>query len=204
MAAVIGSGMVLIDATAVNVALPFMQQELSATAQELQWIIESYTLFLSALILLGGALGDRYGRRKIFALGFAIFTAASLGCAIAPNIAALIGARCVQGVGAALATPGSLALISAAYSGKARGNAIGIWSAASGMAGAAAPFVWSQARDQLPCLFTCSDLGSVEPGMRRTLRDRRWRDHLQPGADPPRPVGYRFAGFPSLHRVPQL
>lgn len=141
IAAVLGSAMPFIDSTAVNVSLPVLQRELQATASQTQWVIEGYALFLSALILLGGALGDLYGRRLIFAIGIAIFAAASLACALAGNIAVLIGARCIQGIGGALATPGSLALISAAYSGEARGRAIGLWSGFSALTSALGPVI---------------------------------------------------------------
>src|SRR6516165_6815490 len=141
IAAVLGSAMPFIDSTAVNVSLPVLQRELHATTGQTQWVIEGYALFLSALILLGGALGDLYGRRRIFAIGIAIFAAASLACALAGSTAVLIAARCVQGVGGALATPGSLALISAAYSGEARGRAIGLWSGFSALTSALGPVI---------------------------------------------------------------
>src|SRR5580700_4851987 len=109
IAAILGSTMPFIDSTAVNVSLPVLQRDLRATTGQTQWVIEGYALFLSSLILLGGALGDLYGRRLIFLIGIAIFAAASLACALAGNIEVLIVARCVQGVGGALSTPGSLA-----------------------------------------------------------------------------------------------
>lgn len=141
VAAIAGSSMVLIDATAVNVALPVVQRDLLASAGGMQWVVESYTLFLSALMLTGGALGDRYGRCAMFALGIGVFTAASVGCALAPTLEILIVARCIQGIGAALATPGSLALLSAVYSGEERDRAIGTWSGASAIATAVAPLL---------------------------------------------------------------
>ena len=116
-----------------------MQRDLAASAAQLQWIIEGYSLFVSALILLGGALSDRFGRRAVFALGIAIFTAASFVCALAPTIDLLLIARCVQGVGGALATPGSLALISAFFSDDDRARAIGTWSGVSAMMSALGP-----------------------------------------------------------------
>ena len=128
VAAIVGSAMAVIDSTAVNVALPVMQRDLSASAAGLQWVVEGYSLFLSALILVGGALGDRFGRRAVFALGIVLFTIASIACAIAPSLAFLIAARCIQGIGAALLMPGSLSLITTAFSGEARGRAIGTWS----------------------------------------------------------------------------
>src|SRR5437588_974826 len=111
-ATILGSSMAYIDGTVVNVALPTMQRSLHATAADLQWVIEAYSLFLSALILVGGSLGDRLGRRSVFAFGVALFTLASIACGAAPNIGFLIAARCVQGIGGACLVPGSLATIS--------------------------------------------------------------------------------------------
>jgi EmrB/QacA subfamily drug resistance transporter len=123
--------MAFIDGTVVNVALPALQQAFGATATDMQWVVESYALCLATLILLGGALGDRLGRRRIFALGVTIFSAASIACGLATSIRWLIIARAVQGVGGALLVPGSLALIGATFPDERRGRAIGIWSAAS-------------------------------------------------------------------------
>jgi EmrB/QacA subfamily drug resistance transporter len=133
--------MPFIDSTAVNVSLPVLQRELHAGAGQTQWVIEGYALLLSALILLGGSLGDLYGRRRIFAYGVVLFAAASIACARAGSIDMLIAARCVQGIGGALLTPGSLALISAAYSGEQRGRAIGLWSGFSALTSAAGPII---------------------------------------------------------------
>jgi EmrB/QacA subfamily drug resistance transporter len=141
IAAILGSTMPFIDSTAVNVSLPVLQRELHATTGQTQWVIEGYALFLSALILLGGALGDLYGRRKIFTYGVVLFAAASIACALAGSIEILIAARCVQGIGGALLTPGSLALISAAYSGEQRGRAIGLWSGFSALTSASGPII---------------------------------------------------------------
>jgi len=141
VASVAGSSMVFIDGSAVNVALPVLQRDFSAGANELQWVIEGYALFLSALLLLGGALGDRYGRRRIFAVGIVVFAVSSIACGLSPNITFLIVARCLQGVGGALATPGSLSLITAAFKEAERGRAIGTWSAASAMTGAGGPLL---------------------------------------------------------------
>jgi EmrB/QacA subfamily drug resistance transporter len=140
-AAILGSAMSFIDSTAVNVSLPVLQRELHATSGQTQWVIEGYALFLSALILLGGALGDLYGRRKVFACGVVLFAAASIACALAGSIEMLIAARCIQGIGGALLTPGSLSLISAAYSGEQRGRAIGLWSGFSALTSAAGPVI---------------------------------------------------------------
>lgn len=139
VAAILGSGMSFIDGSAVNVALPVIQRDLHATAQDGQWVVESYALFLSALMLIGGSLGDIFGRKRIFGAGIAFFAAASLACALAPNVAVLLAGRSLQGVGAALATPGSLALISSNFRGEARGKAIGTWSGFSAMTAALGP-----------------------------------------------------------------
>jgi EmrB/QacA subfamily drug resistance transporter len=141
MTAILGSSLGYIDGTAVNVALPILQRDLNASAGDAQWVMESYTLFLSSLILAGGSLGDLFGRRKLFAIGVAIFTVSSLACAASPSIAFLIAARCAQGIGAALAIPVSLALITATFTGEERGRAIGTWSAASAIVSAAGPLL---------------------------------------------------------------
>src|SRR5437763_7785918 len=120
-----GSCMVFIDCTVVNVALPALQKNLNASVTDVQWVIEAYTLFLAALLLLGGSLGDRFGRKKIYAIGVAVFALASIWCGLAPNIQQLIVARAAQGVGGALLVPGSLAIISATFNEKERGKAIG-------------------------------------------------------------------------------
>ena len=138
-AAILGSGMAFIDGSVVNVALPALQRELQASAAQLQWIVEAYALFLASLLLAGGALGDRLGRRRVFMAGVGLFTAASAGCALARSADVLIAARAVQGIGAALLVPGSLSLIGANFPKAERGGAIGTWSALSGMAAAIGP-----------------------------------------------------------------
>jgi EmrB/QacA subfamily drug resistance transporter len=137
--AILGSSMAFLDATVVNVALPVMQRSLDATVGQVQWIVEAYALLLSALVLVGGALGDRLGRRRVFTTGVVLFALASAACGAAPRIELLIAARALQGVGAALLVPGSLALISAAYPEKTRGGAIGKWSSWSAIMGALGP-----------------------------------------------------------------
>jgi EmrB/QacA subfamily drug resistance transporter len=127
-ATIIGSSLTFIDGTVVNVALPIMQEKLGATVSEVQWIVEAYALMLSALILVGGALGDKYGRKLIYSIGVAIFALSSLWCGLVSSAIPLIVARAVQGVGAALLVPGSLAIISATFPKKQRGRAIGTWS----------------------------------------------------------------------------
>ncbi len=130
-ATVLASAMAFIDGSVATIALPVIQKEFGARFQELQWVVNAYTLMLGALILVGGALGDSVGRRRIFVIGIAIFAAASLTCAGATSIAMLIAARAVQGVGAALLVPQSLAIIAASFPRNVRGKAIGVWAAAS-------------------------------------------------------------------------
>lgn len=137
--AILGSSMAFIDGTVVNVALPAMQNALGATASQLQWIVESYALALASLLLVGGALGDRYGRRWIFTLGVILFAIASAWCGLVQAAGSLIIARGVQGVGAALLVPGSLALISASFPEAQRGRAIGTWSGFTAMTAAVGP-----------------------------------------------------------------
>ena len=139
-AAVLGSGIAAIDATAVNVALPAIGRDLDTGLSGLQWTVTGYTLTLAGFLLLGGALGDRYGRRKIFLIGVVWFAVASLLCGIAPNAGALVLARLLQGVGGALLTPGSLAILEAVFAAEDRGAAIGAWSGFGGIATAIGPF----------------------------------------------------------------
>ena len=138
---VLGSSLAMLDATVVNVALERIGRDLDADFAGLQWTVNAYTLTLAALILLGGSLGDRFGRRRVFVVGVVWFALASLLCGLAPDIRTLVAARALQGVGGALLTPGSLAIISAAFSGPDRAAAIGAWSGLGGVAGAIGPFV---------------------------------------------------------------
>ena len=127
-AAILGSSMAFIDSTVVNVALPALQSSLGGTVIDMQWVVEAYGLFLGALILVGGSLGDLFGRRRMFLLGVSVFAIASIACGLAANIRDLEIARSVQGLGAAFLVPGSLSIISASFSEKERGRAIGTWS----------------------------------------------------------------------------
>jgi EmrB/QacA subfamily drug resistance transporter len=138
-ATILGSSMAFIDGTVVNVALPALQSALGATVSEVQWIVESYALFLAALLLPGGSLGDIYGRRKIFAAGVIVFGLASAWCGLAPNVFQLVTARALQGAGGALLVPGSLALISASFPVQQRGRAIGTWSGFTAITAAVGP-----------------------------------------------------------------
>ena len=140
-ATTLGSGMVLLDGTVVNVALRVLGRDLGASLAQLQWISNGYLLALASLILLGGSLGDRYGRRRVFEGGVALFALASLLCGLAPTPEALIGARVLQGVGGALLTPGSLAILQAVFAPADRGRAIGAWSGLGSIAAAVGPFL---------------------------------------------------------------
>lgn len=137
--AVLGSGMVFLDGTVVHVALPAIGSDLGADLAGLQWTVNAYTLTLAACILLGGAAGDRFGRRRVFVIGVVWFAAASLACGLAPGIEVLIAARAVQGIGAALLTPVSLALLQASFREADRGRVIGTWSGLTGIASAVGP-----------------------------------------------------------------
>jgi EmrB/QacA subfamily drug resistance transporter len=128
VATILGTSMAFIDGTAVNVALPVIQNELNATFAGVQWMIETYALFIASFILVGGTLGDYFGRRRMFAIGIVIFTLSSIWCGFAPNSAQLILARAIQGVGGALLVPGSLSIINSYFGGGLRGRAIGTWS----------------------------------------------------------------------------
>src|SRR5688572_26904492 len=140
LATVLGSGIAFLDGTIVNVALPAIADDLDASLGDLQWVLDAYLVTLTALLLLGGSLGDRFGRRLVFLLGLGAFTAASVFCGLAPNVQVLIGARAVQGVGAAMLVPGSLAIISALFHPDDRARAVGAWSGLGGIATAIGPF----------------------------------------------------------------
>jgi len=138
-ATILGSSMVFIDGTVVNVALPALQSDLNATVIDVQWVVEAYALFLAALLLTGGSLGDNFGRKRIYIVGVSLFALASIYCGLAPNINQLIIARAVQGIGGALLVPGSLAIISSSFSEEERGRAIGTWSGFTAITAAVGP-----------------------------------------------------------------
>jgi len=139
VATIVGSSLTFVDATAVNVALPALQRDLQATITDVQWIIEAYALFLGGLILVGGSLGDQFGRKRVFLAGVCLFTIASVACGLAGSTRALIVARAIQGIGAAFLVPGSLAIISATFDDADRGRAIGTWSGFSAITSAIGP-----------------------------------------------------------------
>ena len=139
VATIVGSSLTFVDATVVNVALPALQADLHASITDVQWVIEAYALFLGGLILVGGSMGDQFGRKRIFLAGVVVFTIASIACGLAGSTRALIVARAAQGVGAAFLVPGSLAIISATFDDADRGRAIGTWSGFSAITSAIGP-----------------------------------------------------------------
>lgn len=185
LATITGSTMIYIDSSVVNVALPVLQDDLDASLTDVQWVVEAYILFLSALTLAGGALGDRYGRRRFFALGVILFALASIACALADSPAALIAGRCLQGLGGALLTPGGMALISASFPGAQRSRAIGLWIGASAIAVAAGPVLGGWAIEALSwrwifwlnlpfCLVTLIALAGVPESRRESAGPLDW------------------------------
>lgn len=138
---VLGSSLAFIDGSAVNLTLPVIQQSLGGGLVTARWVMNAYALMLGALVLAGGAAADRYGRKAVFVVGVGLLTLASTACGLAPNLPVLLTARAVQGIGAALRTPASLALLGAAYDAKTRGQAVGIWAGASGLTSAIGPLV---------------------------------------------------------------
>ncbi|GAA4833820.1 hypothetical protein GCM10025787_11770 [Saccharopolyspora rosea] len=140
-ATILGSGVAFLDGSVVNVALPAIGRDVGGDLAVLQWVLDAYLLTLSSLLLLGGALGDRYGRRRVFVAGIVLFTLASVGCGLAASGGVLILARLVQGIGGALLVPGSLALINASIAHDDRGAAVGRWAGLTGVASAVGPFV---------------------------------------------------------------
>ena len=148
-ATILGSSMAFIDGSVVNIALPTIQQALHADATATQWIVNAYLLMLGALVLVGGSAADLYGRRRIFLVGIAVFTAASIACGFSPNVTALIISRAVQGLGAALLTPASLAMLGATFDEHERSHAIGIWAGAGALTSAAGPVLGGWLVDQI-------------------------------------------------------
>jgi EmrB/QacA subfamily drug resistance transporter len=140
-ACILASSLSFVDGSVLNVALPAIRASYGAGAADVQWVVNAFLLPLSALLLLGGALGDHFGRRRLLVIGTSLFAVASLLCALAPNLAVLLSGRTMQGVGAALLLPNSLALLNAAYEGERRGRAVGIWAAAGAAAAAVAPLI---------------------------------------------------------------
>jgi len=179
IASVLGSSMAFIDSSVVNVALPKMESDLATTLSAMTWVINAYTLCMSALLLIGGAAADQLGRRRIFLTGLSVFAVASIGCGLAPGVEVLILARAVQGVGAALLIPCSLAIIGAAFDEKERGAAIGVWSGASAITAGAAPMLggWLVDHGSWRAIFLINPLIAV-PTILIALR------HLPESVDP--------------------
>jgi EmrB/QacA subfamily drug resistance transporter len=188
-ACVLGSSMAFIDSSVVNVALPKMESELQTTLSAMTWVINSYTLCMSSLLLIGGALADQVGRRRIFITGLGIFAAASVGCGIAPTVELLILARAIQGVGAALLIPCSLAIIGAVFSEKERGSAIGVWSGASAIAAGGGPLLggWLVDHTSWRAIFLINPIIAV-PTILIALR------HVPESVDPEAKKGLDLAG----------
>src|SRR6516225_6149064 len=149
VATIVGSSMALLDGSVVNIALPAIQQALHADAASTQWIVNAYLLLLGALVLVGGSAADLYGRRRIFVLGVVVFIVASIACGLAPNVVVLIVSRAVQGFGAALLTPASLAILGATFGEHERSHAIGIWAGAGALMMAAGPMLGGWLVDQI-------------------------------------------------------
>ncbi|MGI8539117.1 MAG: MFS transporter, partial [Rubrobacteraceae bacterium] len=141
VATIVASSMAFIDGTVTNVALPVLQEELGASSAQALWVVEAYALFLAALILVGGSLGDHLGRKRVFLVGVGVFAAASVWCGLAPNAGQLVVARAVSGVGGAMMVPGSLSIIGSYFTEAERGKAIGTWSGFSGITAALGPVV---------------------------------------------------------------
>ncbi|HET6535223.1 MAG TPA: MFS transporter [Sphingomicrobium sp.] len=152
---ILASSLSFVDSSVLNVALPAIRESYSAGAADVQWVVNAYLLPLSALLLLGGALGDHFGRRRLLVFGTGLFALASLTCALAPSLPLLLGARAAQGIGAALLLPNSLALLNAAYHGEKRGWAVGIWAAAGAASAAVAPLIggWLVSTVGWPAIF---------------------------------------------------
>ncbi|MEO8455703.1 MAG: DHA2 family efflux MFS transporter permease subunit [Sphingomicrobium sp.] len=155
VACILASSLSFVEGSVLNVALPAIRASYGAGAEQVQWVVNAYLLPLSALLLLGGALGDHFGRRRLLVIGTGIFAVTSLLCALAPSLPILLGARAAQGIGAALLLPNSLALLNAAYSGEKRGRAVGIWAAAGAAAAAIAPLIggWLVGSVGWPAIF---------------------------------------------------
>ena len=155
LACVLASSLSFVDGSVLSVALPAIRQGYGADAQQVQWVVNAYLLPLSALLLLGGALGDHFGRRRLLVVGTSLFGVSSLVCALAPSLPLLLAARAAQGIGAALLLPNSLALLNATFSGEKRGRAVGIWAAAGAAAAAIAPLIggWLVGTAGWPAIF---------------------------------------------------
>ena len=201
-ATVLGSGMAALDATVVGIALPAIGRDFHAGIASLQWVVNAYTLTLAGLLLLGGTLGDSYGRRKVFVIGVVWFALASLLCGVAPTAGVLIAARALQGVGGALLTPGSLAILQASFAEEDRMAAIGAWSGLGGVATAIGPFLGGWLIDavswRLIFSSTCRWPRSWSPSPPATYRRPRRRVRCRGSTTAARwPSAARWPGSPT-------
>ena len=155
VACILASSLSFVEGSVLSVALPAIRESYGAAAEQVQWVVNAYLLPLSALLLLGGALGDHFGRRRLLVIGTSIFAVTSLVCALAPSLGVLLAARAAQGIGAALLLPNSLALLNAAFSGEKRGRAVGIWAASGAAMAAVAPLIggWLVGSVGWPAIF---------------------------------------------------
>ena len=189
VATILASVVAYIDESVVNIALPAIAKDLAVSVAAIQWVINAYTLCLSAFLLIGGAAGDQFGRRRVFVVGIAIFAVASLGCAFAPNVSLLIAARGIQGVGAALLIPCSLAIIGASFPEAERGRAIGTWAGFSAIAAAIGPLLGGWIVDHL----TWQAIFLINPFLAVPVIWIAWR-HLPESYDPAAPPGIDWLG----------
>jgi EmrB/QacA subfamily drug resistance transporter len=189
VATILASVIAYIDESVVNVALPVISKDLATSVAVIQWVINAYTLCLAALLLLGGAAGDQFGRRRVFVIGIAIFAVASVWCAFSPNVTQLIIARAIQGIGAALLIPCSLAIIGAAFREAERGRAIGTWAGFSAIAAAVGPLLGGWIVDH----FTWQAIFLVNPFLAAPAIWIAWR-HLPESYDPEAPPGIDWPG----------
>jgi len=189
VATILASVIAYIDESVVNVALPVISKDLATSVAVIQWVINAYTLCLAAFLLVGGAAGDQLGRRRVFVIGIAIFAIASVWCALSPNVTQLIIARAIQGIGAALLIPCSLAIIGASFPEAERGIAIGTWAGFSAIAAAIGPLLGGWIVDH----FTWQAIFLINPFLAGPAIWIAWR-HLPESYDPEAPPGIDWLG----------
>ncbi|RDC59247.1 Multidrug resistance protein Stp [Alteripontixanthobacter maritimus] len=196
IATVLGSSLAFVIGSIVNVALPSMQAEFATDAAGLQWIVNAYLLPLGAFVLVGGALGDHYGRKRVFMIGLLLFTAGCLACAAAPTLPILLATRFLQGIGAALLAPNSLAILADSFSGEEQGKAIGTWAAAGAIAGAVAPLLGGLVVDYLDWRWAFAIV--APPAVMAWIIGRRAMAESKESDDDRKPLDFTGAGFATL------